>query len=142
MNPTHTPTPIKELICKSRPLALRIKNGKIFARKLGRHIWVETPIGELEPEVRHELELIGMEETNMRADGLITRPIEEYNKLVEANKQAKALVDILVKLYPDGHEHDLSFKLADGTYSDCIWCDAVKVKVSLTQALALAEKGE
>ena len=60
-------------------------------------------------------------------------------ELLEAAKKAKTLVDILVKLYPDGHEHDLSFKLTDGSYSDCIWCDAIKSKVSLTQAITHAE---
>ncbi len=66
--------------------------------------------------------------------------VNAHEELLEAAKKAKTLTDILVKLYPDGHEHDLSFTLADGTFSDCIWCDAVKIKITLTQAITKAEQ--
>jgi hypothetical protein len=82
--------------------------------------------------------------------GSLTKDEDEANarliatapELLETLKKAKTLVDILVKLYPDGHEHDLSFKLADGTFSDCIWCDAVKAKVNIIKAIAKAEGGK
>lgn len=39
----------------SRPLAVKLNNGKLFVRKLGKHIWIEEKLENLEPCVALEI---------------------------------------------------------------------------------------
>ena len=47
---------MKELTLQCRPIIVRLRDGHLFMRILGRHIWREIRIEELEPEVISEIQ--------------------------------------------------------------------------------------
>lgn len=52
-------------------------------------------------------------------------------KALNHHTQLLKIAEGLAKISPAEHDHDLSFKQPDGSYSNCLWCEVTALIVSV-----------